>query len=152
VKTKSEFRKEPTMEHKSDCVFCKIVKGEIPCVKVYEDEIALVFMDVAPLNQGHILVIPKNHYESILEMEPETYGWLNKIVSLGAKAIQTTLKPDGINIMQLNGKAANQVVPHVHIHIVPRKFGDGLTISQWDPISGSMDDIKSTGETIKRNF
>jgi histidine triad (HIT) family protein len=85
-------------------------------------------------------------------MEPETYGWLNKIVSLGAKAIQTTLKPDGINIMQLNGKAANQVVPHVHIHIVPRKFGDGLTISQWDPIPGSMDDIKSIGETIKRNF
>lgn len=140
------------MEQNSDCVFCKIVRGEIPCCKTYEDEITLVFMDIAPLSRGHMLVIPKRHYETILEIEPETYGWLNNIVSRGARAIQKALQPDGINIMQLNGKAANQVVPHLHIHIVPRNFGDGLLISQWDPVPGLMEQIKSTGESIRINF
>jgi len=68
------------------------------------------------------------------------------------KAIQKTLKPDGINIMQLNGKAANQVVPHLHIHVVPRKYGDGLTICAWEPVPGAMDQIKSIAENIKKNL
>lgn len=140
------------MAYKADCIFCKIVKGEIPCVKIYEDEKALVFMDIAPLNRGHVLIVPKEHYETIIEMEPEIYGWLGRVVTKVAKAVQDTLKPDGINVMQLNGKAANQVVPHVHIHVVPRNYGDGLTISAWEPIPGIMDEIKSTSEAIKKNL
>ena len=119
------------MEHRDDCIFCKIVKGEIPCIKIYEDENALAFMDIAPLNQGHVLIIPKSHYETILDIEPDVFGWLGNVVARVSKAVQKTLKPDGINVMQLNGKAANQVVPHLHIHVVPRKFGDGLSISAW---------------------
>ena len=137
------------MEHMDDCIFCKIVRGEIPCVKIYEDENTLAFMDIAPLNQGHVLIIPKSHYETILDIEPDVFGWLGKVVARVSKAVQKTLKPDGINVMQLNGKAANQVVPHLHIHVVPRKFGDGLSICAWNPIPGSMDQIKSTAEAIK---
>jgi histidine triad (HIT) family protein len=137
------------MEHRDDCLFCKIVKGEIPCIKIYEDENALAFMDIAPLNQGHVLIIPKSHYETILDIEPDVFGWLGNVVTRVCKAVQKTLKPDGINVMQLNGKAANQVVPHLHIHVVPRNFGDGLSICAWNPIPGSMDQIKSTAEAIK---
>ncbi|MCL5126137.1 MAG: HIT family protein [Deltaproteobacteria bacterium] len=137
------------MGQKDDCIFCKIVKGQIPCVKVFEDEKALAFMDIAPLNQGHILVIPKNHYETILDIESESYGWLAKITSKISVAIQKSVNPDGINIMQLNGKAANQVVPHLHIHIVPRNYGDGLSICAWEPAPGPMDQIKATAEAIK---
>lgn len=137
------------MGQKDDCIFCKIVRGQIPCVKVFEDEKALAFMDIAPLNQGHILVIPKNHYETILDIEPESYGWLAKITSRISVAIQKSVNPDGINIMQLNGKAANQVVPHLHIHIVPRNYGDGLSICAWEPAPGPMDQIKATAEAIK---
>ncbi len=137
------------MEHRDDCIFCKIVKGEIPCIKIYEDENALAFMDIAPLNQGHVLIIPKSHYETILDIEPDVFGRLGNVVARVSKAVQKTLKPDGINVMQLNGKAANQVVPHLHIHVVPRKFGDGLSICAWNPIPGSMDQIKSTAEAIK---
>ncbi|MGC8658111.1 MAG: HIT family protein [Desulfomonilaceae bacterium] len=140
------------MGQKGDCIFCKIVNGQIPCVKVFEDENALAFMDIAPLNQGHILVIPKNHYETILDIEPDLYGWLGKIASNISVAIQKTLNPDGINIMQLNGKAANQVVPHLHIHIVPRNYGDGLSICAWEPVPGSMDQIKATAEAVRANL
>ncbi|MCX5872400.1 MAG: HIT family protein [Deltaproteobacteria bacterium] len=140
------------MKQEANCIFCKIVKGDIPCVKIYEDEKTLAFMDVAPLNKGHALIIPKNHYETILQIEPEVYGWLNIIASKVAKAVQETLQPDGINVMQLNGKAANQVVPHLHIHVVPRKYKDGLTICAWEPVPGNMDEIKSTGEAVKTNL
>ncbi len=139
------------MEHRDDCIFCKIVKGEIPCIKIYEDEKALAFMDIAPLNEGHVLIVPKNHYETILNIEPDVFGWLGNVAAKVCKAVQKTLKPDGINVMQLNGKAANQVVPHLHIHVVPRNFGDGLSICAWDPIPGSMDQIKSTAEAIRKN-
>ncbi|MDA8408580.1 MAG: HIT family protein [Deltaproteobacteria bacterium] len=139
------------MGHRDDCIFCKIVKGEIPCIKIYEDEKALAFMDIAPLNEGHVLIVPKNHYETILNIEPDVFGWLGNVAAKVCKAVQKTLKPDGINVMQLNGKAANQVVPHLHIHIVPRNFGDGLSICAWDPIPGSMDQIKSTAEAIRKN-
>lgn len=140
------------MKQEANCIFCKIVKGDIPCVKIYEDEKTLAFMDIAPLNKGHVLIIPKSHYETILEIEPEVYGWLNSIVSKVAKAVQQALQPDGINVMQLNGKAANQVVPHLHIHVVPRKYGDGLTICAWEPVPGNIDEIKSTGEAVKINL
>ncbi len=140
------------MEHRDDCIFCKIVKGEIPCIQIYEDENALAFMDIAPLNQGHVLIIPKSHYETILDIEPGVFGWLGNVVTRVCKAVQKTLKPDGINVMQLNGKAANQVVPHLHIHVVPRKFGDGLSICAWEPVPGSMDQIKSTAEAIKTHL
>jgi histidine triad (HIT) family protein len=132
-----------------DCIFCRIIAGEIPCTKVFEDDLTLSFMDISPLNKGHLLIVPKEHYTTIVEIAPELYGHLYGVTNRISKAVQASLNPDGINIMQLNGKAANQVVPHVHIHIVPRWHGDGLTVSAWEPVPGKMDEIAKIAEVIK---
>lgn len=137
------------MNTRKDCIFCKIVAGEIPCTKVFEDESALAFMDISPLNRGHLLVIPKEHFETILDIDPQLYGHLASLICKLAKVVNAGLSPDGMNLMQLNGKAGNQVVPHVHLHLVPRWTGDGLTISAWEPIPGDMGQIADTAEMIK---
>lgn len=132
-----------------DCIFCKIVAGEIPCIKVYEDDRALAFMDISPLSKGHLLVVPKEHRADILETDPELYGYLYTIIARLSLAVHEALKPDGMNVQQLNGKAANQVVMHVHVHLVPRWIGDGITISEWELIPGDMGEITAVAERIK---
>lgn len=140
------------MTTRDDCVFCKIVAGQIPCTKVYEDERVLAFMDIAPLNKGHFLVIPKEHVETIAEIDPGLYGHMATVLCRIAKAVQAAVKPDGMNIMQLNGKAGNQVVPHVHMHLVPRLENDGLTICSWEPVMGEKEEILATAETIRKHL
>lgn len=135
-----------TME---DCIFCKIVAGKIPCTKVYEDDVALAMMDISPLNRGHLLVVPKEHFGNIVEIDPGLYGHICSLTCTISKAVQTALNPDGMNVQQLNGKAANQVVPHLHIHLVPRWEGDGITISNWDPVMGDQDDIAAAAQAIR---
>jgi histidine triad (HIT) family protein len=137
------------MSAKEDCIFCKIISGKLPGTKIYEDDDAVVIMDIMPLNRGHLLVIPKEHFENILEIDPELYGRLHTIVAKTAGAVDASISPEGMNVMQLNGKAGNQVVPHVHIHLVPRWEGDGLTICGWEPVPGDMDDIAASAEEIK---
>ncbi len=132
-----------------DCLFCKIIAGEIPCTKVFEDESCLAFMDIAPLNKGHLLVVPKEHFGTIVEIDPKLYGHLFSVICRLAKAVNGAIEPDGMNVLQLNGRAANQVVPHLHVHIVPRLEGDGLTISAWEPIIGDAKEISATAEIIK---
>jgi histidine triad (HIT) family protein len=110
----------------TDCVFCKIVKREIPCSKVYEDKKVLAFLDITPVNKGHVLVIPKAHHENILDI-PE--GLLREVIAVVKKvapAVKKGVEADGISIGQSNGKAANQLVPHIHFHIMPRFDDDGL--------------------------
>jgi histidine triad (HIT) family protein len=133
----------------ADCIFCKIVKGEIPAVKVYEDERVLAFMDINPLNEGHTLVIPKRHAETIFEIDPDDLAAVIKVAQKVANAIQKALNPDGLTIIQLNKKAAGQVVPHLHIHLVPRWENDGLKVTRWEPVPGDMERIKEIGNKIK---
>jgi histidine triad (HIT) family protein len=137
------------METRDDCIFCKIVAGSIPSSKIYEDDKAIAFMDISPLNKGHLLVVPKEHLENIFEIGPDLYGHLMALICRIAKAVKEVVAPDGMNILQLNGRAGNQVVPHLHIHIVPRWSGDGLTITSWEPVMGDMAEIAATGERIK---
>ncbi|MBI5572877.1 MAG: HIT family protein [Desulfomonile tiedjei] len=137
------------MRTSKDCIFCKIAAGEIPCTKLFEDDTMLVFMDISPLNRGHVLVIPKEHFENIYEIDARLYGRLYAAVCKLAKAVKAAVDCHGINVMQLNGKAANQVVPHLHIHIVPRLEGDGLTICAWEPVMGDKNEIEATAELIK---
>lgn len=137
------------MTARNDCIFCKIASGEIPCFKVYEDDRAIAFMDISPLSKGHLLVVPKEHYSNILEMAPELYGHLCSLIAKLARAVNTALEPDGMNVQQLNGKAANQVVMHLHIHLVPRWHGDGITISEWELVPGNMDEIAVVAEQIR---
>lgn len=116
---------------------------------VFEDETTLAFMDISPLNRGHVLVIPKEHFETIGEIEPALYGHVAEVLCRIAKAVQATVAPEGLNVMQLNGRAGNQVVPHVHLHIVPRWSGDGLTICAWEPIPGDKAEIAAIAGEIK---
>ena len=132
-----------------DCIFCKIVSGEIPSVKVYEDDRVLAFMDINPVNEGHLLIIPKAHAATIHEIAEGDFLAVMSATRKLASAVKKALNPDGINLLQLNGKAANQVVPHLHVHIVPRWFGDGLTISQWEMVAGNMEKIKAVAEKIQ---
>jgi histidine triad (HIT) family protein len=135
-----------------DCIFCKIINGEIPSVKVYEDDKVLAFMDINPINEGHLLIIPKAHAATIIEITEADFLAVMSATRKLAAAVKTALNPDGINLLQLNGKAANQVVPHLHVHIVPRWFGDGVTVSQWELVAGDMEKMKELAEKIQREI
>jgi histidine triad (HIT) family protein len=132
-----------------DCIFCKIISNEIPSVKVYEDDRVLAFMDINPLNDGHLLVIPKNHATDVLQISEADFLAVMSATHKLAAAVQKALRPAGMNLLQLNGKAANQVVPHLHVHIVPRWSGDGLTLSRWEPQPGDMQRVEEIGEQIR---
>ncbi|MEA2064907.1 MAG: HIT family protein [Patescibacteria group bacterium] len=113
-----------------DCIFCKIIKGEIPCYKIYEDENVLAFLDIMPVSDGHTLVIPKKHYKNIEEIpENELCDLIKEVKKIG-KAIKNSLCAAGYNVNINNGQIAGQVVPHLHFHIIPRKQGDGLKLWQ----------------------
>ncbi len=114
-----------------DCIFCKIVKKEIPALVLYETESVLAFLDINPLNKGHSLVIPKKHFETIHNTPESELPELLKSVKILANAIEKTTGCDGVNIIQNNGKAAEQLVPHMHFHVIPRFQGDGL-VSKWE--------------------
>jgi len=130
-----------------DCIFCKIIRGEIPSFKVYEDDDILAFLDVNPINKGHTLVIPKHHSRDILETPPQ---WIAKTFAGAgrvARAVQKTISPDGINILQANGPGAKQSVFHLHVHVIPRAMDDGLTMN-WELVPGDMDELGKLAEKI----
>lgn len=110
----------------SQCVFCEIVYGRSEASRVYEDEVTLAFMDPHQLNDGHVLIIPKQHFETIDDVPLEIAGALFKAAVIITRAVQQTFMPDGLNIWQSNGAAAGQEVPHVHLHVFPRKEADGF--------------------------
>jgi histidine triad (HIT) family protein len=114
------------MAYDNDNIFAKILRGEIPCVKVYEDDKTLAFMDVMPQARGHTLVIPREAAEDILDLSPGGLAAMMATTQKVALAIHKALEPDGIVLTQFNGAAAGQSVFHVHFHIIPRKAGDVL--------------------------
>ncbi|MBI2612223.1 HIT family protein [Candidatus Kaiserbacteria bacterium] len=114
--------------HMPDCIFCKIIRGEIPSYKVYEDEKTLAFLDIRPVNAGHTLVAPKNHSNNIFDITPEDWMAVSEVVRKLAIAIEKGMKADGVNIAMNNREHAGQLVPHPHVHIIPRFKGDGLKL------------------------
>jgi histidine triad (HIT) family protein len=112
------------------CIFCDIIRNRLPLVDVYEDDNFLVLMDKYPISRGHTLIIPKTHYENLLLMPQHEVGRLYSLVTVIAGAIVPAVKADGFNVGQNNGKAANQIVPHVHVHIIPR-FNDDSPNGRW---------------------
>jgi len=136
--------------HDDECIFCKILRGEIPCFKVYEDDDVLAFMDVNPVAPGHVLVIPKHHSRDILETPPEWVGKAFAGAGRVARAVQKSLAPDGINIVQANGPGAKQSVFHLHVHVIPRAMDDGLTMN-WELEPGDMAAIGQLAEKIAIN-
>ncbi len=133
-----------------DCIFCKIVKGEIPSHKVYEDDATLAFLDINPISDGHTLVIPKQHSENLLDTSEEDVKAVAVAVKKVAKATKAAMQCDGINILQANFIASGQSVFHYHVHIVPRMEGDGLQL--WPPTRHIGHDAKEIAEKIKRQI
>ncbi len=121
------------------CIFCRIVQGEVPSRKIYEDEMTLAFMDVAGDVDGHMLVIPKQHVKSILDCDADTFTQVMGTVQRVAKHLVADCGYDGINLLNASDESAGQSVPHLHIHIVPRSKGDG--VDAWPRFTGATQDI-----------
>ena len=130
---------------KNDCVFCAIAAGEIPCFKVYEDELVLAYLDINPFSEGHTLVIPKAHTAGLLDTPDETLAALLARVKKVAAHIKTALGCDGFHILQNNGAAAGQTVGHIHFHIVPRRNGDPIEFANRP---GDMEKLKALAARI----
>ncbi len=107
-----------------DCVFCKIVARKLPSYSVHEDESYVAFLDISPFSEGHTLVCPKQHGETVWDMDEEEIGGLFTLASRISKAVVSAVDADGFRFVQNNGEAANQVVAHVHVHIIPVKLAD----------------------------
>jgi len=131
-----------------DCIFCKIIAGQIPCTKVYEDATCLVFMDINPISPGHTLVVPKKHYEAIMEMTADEAAVLFASIPALAAAVKAALKAEALNVLQNNGRAAGQAVDHLHVHLIPRWAGDGLGF-RWPAKKADFAVLAQQAEAIK---
>ncbi|MFA5863973.1 MAG: HIT family protein [Phycisphaerae bacterium] len=109
-----------------DCIFCKIISGQIPALKIYENDQVLSFLDIGPLSDGHTLVIPRKHYSRLDQMPADEVAAVAKVLPELADAVICATGAEGYNILQNNGKVAGQLVEHVHFHIIPRVSDDGL--------------------------
>lgn len=112
----------------ADCIFCKIIRGELPSYKVYEDEKTIAFLDIRPVNAGHTLVVPKNHSQNIFDIAANDWAAVSETVRKLSIAIEKSVQADGVNIAMNNREHAGQVVHHPHVHIIPRFKGDGLKL------------------------
>jgi histidine triad (HIT) family protein len=131
-----------------DCIFCKIIKGEIPSYKVYEDEKTFAFLDINPINAGHTLVVPKNHASKITNAEEEDLIVLTKAVKKVIKGLEDGLGVDNLNVFVNQGEDAGQIIPHLHYHVTPRYKGDGVKFDVPQKKLGE-DELKEVLEKIK---
>jgi histidine triad (HIT) family protein len=132
----------------TDCVFCKIRDGQIPSIKLYEDARTLCIMDINPLNSGHCLVLTRTHAPTIFDADPADLAAAITTAQRVARAQRTALRPDGLNMLQANGAAAFQSVPHFHLHLIPRWTNDGKGFD-WTLVPGDRDQIQKAGEKIR---
>jgi histidine triad (HIT) family protein len=131
-----------------DCIFCKIVAGELPGAIVDEDEHTIAFMDISPATRGHALVIPRNHAANVLEIQPEELAATIKAAQRLAARITDRLGADGVNLLNSCGSAAWQTVFHFHIHVIPRYQGDPLRLP-WIPAPGDPDEIAAAAAALR---
>ena len=134
-----------------DCIFCKIIAGEIPSFKIYEDSETFAFMDINPANEGHALVIPREHAADVHAVSTEAIAATVVTAKKIATAIERTVNPDGLNLLQCNGPAAAQSVLHFHMHVLPRFDNDELKLN-WGLQPGNMDAIGALAERIRANL
>ncbi len=139
------------MSSDPDCIFCKIVAGEIPCFKLYEDDQTIAFMDINPFSDGHCLAVPKAHFKDVFSISPDAMAATARTAARVATAVDATVQPDGLNLIQANGPAAGQTVFHFHFHIFPRADGDRASLD-WGHSPGNMDTIGALAEQIKENL
>lgn len=130
------------------CIFCMIINGEIPSYKVYEDNDFLAFLDISQAEKGHTLVVPKKHYDNLLELDDETAEKMLVLIKNLAIKVKKATNADGINILNNNGEAAGQSVKHLHFHIIPRYNGDDLEI-KFKEHSTTKEEFNELVEKIK---
>jgi histidine triad (HIT) family protein len=131
-----------------DCVFCKIRDGQIPSTRVYEDERTICFMDINPLNEGHCLVVTRTHAATLYDAAEADLQAAITTARRVATALRAALSPDGLNLLQANGPAAFQSVPHFHFHLIPRWTGDGKGFD-WKQVPGDRARVQATAEKIR---
>jgi histidine triad (HIT) family protein len=132
----------------ADCVFCKIRDGEIPSMRLYEDDLTLAIMDINPVNSGHCLVIVKNHAATIWDTEEADLQAAIATARKVALGLKAAVKPDGLNMLQANGAAAFQSVPHYHLHLIPRWNNDGKGFD-WPLVPGDRAQIQAVGVRLR---
>ncbi len=132
----------------ADCVFCMIRDGKIPSSKIYDDARTFAFMDINPLSRGHCLVAPKAHAATLYEVDVEDLKAVAATAKKLATAIKKALSPDGLNLLQANGAAAFQSVPHFHLHLIPRWANDGKGFD-WKVVPGNREEIAGTADRIR---
>jgi histidine triad (HIT) family protein len=136
------------MKTDTDCVFCKIVAGQMPCFKLLEDDNALAIMDIYPANDGHCLVLTKEHYPTLFDISDEAFAAVSRSIIRVARAVNQALSPVGLNLIQANGPGAQQSVRHFHVHVLPRKLGDQLKLN-WGVKPGDSETISALAEKIR---
>ncbi len=135
----------------SDCVFCKIVAGQIPSTKVHEDEHTLAFMDLGQVNPGHVLVTVKKHAANLFELDDVQAGAVARSCTRVAKAIRDAFAPAGLSVYQANGKAAGQTVFHYHVHLLPRHEADGMELT-WPVKNPPREKLEAYAAEIKKRL
>ena len=136
---------------KDDCIFCKISNGEIPSTTIFENDEFRVIFDIAPATKGHCLIIPKNHYNDIFDMDAETGGKLFSLATAVARSLKKELNCDGMNIMQNNGTIAGQTVFHFHLHLIPRYEGDGVDF-HYNPGEANAEELAALAKAVGNNI
>ena len=135
----------------NDCIFCKMVTGEIPVTKIYEDEVVLAFLDIGPLSDGHTLLIPKEHFEKLHDCPSELLGEVCSHLGKIAKAVAGAMNAEGYNVLCNNGASAGQLVGHLHFHIIGRNTGDGV-FDRWPASKYRQGQIETIAAKIRENL
>jgi histidine triad (HIT) family protein len=135
----------------NDCVFCRIVAGQIPSTRVYEDELTLAFMDIGQVNPGHVLVAIKAHAENLYALDDGQAAAVQRAAARVARAIRDAFAPQGLSVYQANGKAAGQTVFHYHVHLVPRHEGDGMALA-WPVKNPPRDELEKHAARIREKI
>lgn len=137
---------------KDDCIFCKLANGDIPTNSIYEDDVVKVIFDASPAAPGHILILPKNHFDDVYSMDDETAAHVFKIAVKLSKAYRKALDFDGLNIVQNNGEAAGQTVFHFHMHLIPRyQNAKNNDILMWSHENFSDEEMAQIRDSLSRN-
>lgn len=131
-----------------NCIFCKIAAGEIPSKTVYEDEQFRVVMDLGAASEGHALIIPKNHYVNLMELDEKTAAGVLPLAGKISRAMMDGLKCDGLNLVQNNGEEAGQTVMHFHLHMIPRYKG-GAEVIGWKPGNPAAEEMEAAAAKIR---
>ncbi len=134
-----------------DCIFCKMVRGEIAVAKIYEDETVLAFLDIGPVSDGHTLLISRQHFEKLHDCPSELLGRICSRLGRIAKAVRAAMDCEGYNILCNNGRAAGQIIEHLHFHIIPRNSADGL-FDRWPAYKYQKGKMEAIAARIRENL